>query len=143
MQRIAAEQRKMRELMEQIAEESAGTQELLGRLDDLADEMSAVAEELDRGTLDSDLLDREERILSRMLESQRSMQRRDYKRERVSRTAGDIPADEVEDFEGELDDEEVLLDMIRRAMQEKGPAEYEALIRQYFRALSKKAREGR
>ena len=31
--------------------------------------------------------------------------------------------------------------MIRRAMQEKGPREYEELIREYFRALSEKVRE--
>jgi hypothetical protein len=32
--------------------------------------------------------------------------------------------------------------MIQRGMREKGPAEYEELIRRYFRALSEKAREG-
>jgi hypothetical protein len=41
----------------------------------------------------------------------------------------------------EIDNEEVLLRMIRRGMQEKGPAEYEELIREYFRALSERARE--
>lgn len=142
MARIAAEQRKMQELLEQIAEESSGSGELLGRLDDVADEMEEVAERLERGELDRELLDREERILSRMLESQRSVQRRDYKRERVSTTAGDLRALDPGTLEAADDDTEMLLEMIRRGMREKGPEEYEELIRLYFRALSKRAREG-
>ncbi len=142
MARIAAEQRTMKELLEQIAEESAGSGELLGRLDDVAGEMEELAERLERGELDNELLEREERVLSRMLESQRSVQRRDYKRERVSTTADDIRAIDPGILEGAHDDAEVILEMIRRGMQEKGPEEYEELIRLYFRALSKQVREG-
>lgn len=141
MMRIAAEQRAMEELLEQIIEESRGAGELLGRLDDVADEMEEIARRLEEGELDNVLVDREERILSRMLESQRSLQRRDYKRERVSTTAGDLRALPPGSIEGGADSREVLLEMIRRAMQEKGPEEYEELIRLYFRALSKKVRE--
>ncbi|UCF04373.1 MAG: hypothetical protein JSV33_10540 [bacterium] len=141
MARIAAEQRSMKELMSQIAKESKGAGELLGRLDDLAGEMEEIAKRLDEGGLDEELLRREERVLSRMLESQRSIHRRDYKRDRVSRTAGDIEALAPEMFEGEIDERELLLRKINRAMQEKGPAEYQELIRQYFRALARKVRE--
>ncbi|HUV35385.1 MAG TPA: hypothetical protein VMX58_00415 [Patescibacteria group bacterium] len=142
MARIAAEQRRTQELLERIAEESAGSGELLGRLDDVAGEMEEVAKRLERGGLDDELLGREERILSRMLESQRSVQRRDYKRERVSATADDLRALDPGTLDASGDDIEVLLEMIRRGMQEKGPEEYEELIHLYFRALSKQVREG-
>jgi len=141
MARMAAEQRKQRELLEQIAEESRGSGELLGRLDDIGDEMREVAERLERGELDEKLMEREERILSRMLESQRSLERRDFKRERISRTAGEVRAVKgaaIGENESEAD---ILLEKIRRGMQDKGPAEYEELIRAYFRALSGKVRE--
>jgi hypothetical protein len=141
MARIAGEQRSMQQLMRQIAEESKGAGELLGRLDDLAEEMEGIAKRLDEGGLDEELLRREERVLSRMLESQRSIHRRDYKRDRVSRTAGDIEALAPETFEGGIDERELLLRKINRAMQEKGPTEYQELIRQYFRALARKVRE--
>ena len=142
MARIAAEQRAMGELLEQITEESSGSGELLGRLDDVAEEMEGIAERLERGDLNNELLDREERILSRMLESQRSVQRRDYKRERMSTTADDLRALDPGILGSADDDIEVLLEMIRRGMHEKGPEEYEELIRLYFRALSKRVREG-
>ncbi len=141
MSRIAAEQREMRDLMEQITEESRGARRQLGRLDDLAGEMEGIAERLGRGELDGELLDREERILSRMLESQRSLQRRDYKRERASTTAGEYRALAPGPLGRQPGEAEILLEMIRRGMQERGPAEYEELIRRYFRALSKRVRE--
>ncbi len=141
MARIAAEQRTMRELLEQIARESSGTGELLGKLDDIGSDMKEITERLERGELDESLIRKEERILSRLLESQRSLNRRDYKRERVSRVAGDIDALDA-GIDGDREkDLEVLLEKIRRAMQEKGPAEYEELIKAYFRALSGNVRK--
>jgi hypothetical protein len=141
MARIAAEQRKMEEVMRQIAEESRGARDALGKLDDIAGSMEEVARDLDEGKLDRELVDRQERILTRMLESQRSLRERDYKKERSSTAAGDVDALAPEKWREEMGDEEILLRMIRRAMQERGPKEYEELIREYFRALSEKVRE--
>jgi hypothetical protein len=141
MARLAAEQRRLEDVMKQIADESEGKGELLGRLDDLAEEMEEVARRLEEGELDDELLDREQRVLSRMLESTRSIHRKDYKRERVSTSAGDIEPMEPGTAEKDAGRRELLIEMIRRAMQEKGPVEYEELIRLYFRALSKHVRE--
>ncbi|MCX5753520.1 MAG: hypothetical protein NTW97_07710 [Candidatus Krumholzibacteria bacterium] len=141
MARLAAEQRKMEEVMKQIAEESRGARDALGKLDDIAGSMEEVARDLDEGKLDDEVLDRQERILTRMLDSQRSLRERDYKKERSSTVAGDVRALAPERWREEVGDEEILLRMIQRAMQEKGPREYEELIREYFRALSEKVRE--
>jgi hypothetical protein len=141
MARLAGEQRKMEELVKQIAEESAGTGELMGKLDDVVDKMEQVAKELEEGALTNDLVERQEQILTRMLDSQRSMRERDYKRERTSTTAGDMKPLAPDEWSETTDRSEVILRMIRRAMQERGPAEYDELIRQYFRALSEKVRE--
>lgn len=141
MARLAAEQRKMEEVMKQIAEESRGARDALGKLDDLAGSMEEVARDLEEGKLDRELVDRQERILTRMLDSQRSLRERDYKKERSSTVAGDMKALAPEKWREEIGDEEIFLRMIRRAMQEKGPREYEELIKEYFRALSEKARE--
>jgi hypothetical protein len=143
MSRLAAEQRSMEDLLQQILEESGGSQQMLGDLGDLGEEMDRIAQSLERGDLDRELLEREERVLSRLLESQRSLNRRDYSRRRESRTGADLRAADPGRGAYEPEDREVLLDRIRRAMREKGPAEYEELNRLYFRALSGKARERR
>jgi hypothetical protein len=69
------------------------------------------------------------------------MRERDFKQERRSTPAGDAPPLAPEARRSTESEREALLRMIRRGMQEKGPAEYEDLIRQYFRALSERARE--
>jgi hypothetical protein len=143
MSRLAAEQRSMDELLQQILEEGGGTQQMLGDLSDVGGDMEEIARRLERGELDSELLEREERVLSRLLESQRSLNRRDYSRRRESRPGQDLRAVDPGPGSYGRDDREVLLDRIRRAMREKGPAEYEELNRLYFRALSGKARERR
>ncbi len=141
MSRLAAEQRRMEELARQIAEEGGGTGEIMGRLDDVTRQMEEMAKDLEEGRLTDELVQRQERILTRMLESQRSMRERDYKKERSSTTAADLKALAPDAWSPGDERSEVLLRMIRKGMQEKGPAEYEDLIRQYFRALSEKARE--
>ncbi len=141
MARLAAEQRRMEELARQIAEESRGTGELMGSLDDIAGRMEEIAKELEAGRLDDDLVERQERIITRLLDSQRSMRERDFKQERRSTPAGDAAPLAPEARRAPESEREALLRMIRRGMQEKGPAEYEDLIRQYFRALSERARE--
>jgi hypothetical protein len=140
MARLAAEQRRLEEMLEDIVDEARTARRQLGRLDDLGEEMMEVARRLDEGELDSDVLEREERILSRMLESQRSLARRDYKSERTSRTAGDVAAADADRSARGTGEIETILESIRRGMREKGPVEYEQLIRLYFRALSRKVR---
>ncbi len=141
MSRLAAEQRSMDELLQQMFEEGQGTQPMLGDLSDLGGGMEEIARALERGELDSELLEREERVLSRMLESQRSLNRRDYSRRRESRSGDDLRAVDPGSRVYTPAERNILLERIRRAMRDAGPAEYEELNRLYFRALSGKARE--
>ncbi len=143
MARMAAEQRRLEELLDEILRDAAENQRQLGRLDDLGEEMMDIAERLEESGLDDGLLEREERILSRLLESQRSLTRRDYEDKRTSRTAGDLRASAREDMATGRDEAEMILEMIRKGMRERGPAEYEQLIRHYYRALARKVRSTR
>jgi hypothetical protein len=142
MARMAAKQRKLEDLMKQIEAQSSGKDDLLGDITGLSEEMDSVAARMERGELDQDLMDRENRILSRMLQAQRSINRRDYKKKRASRSADFVWGDEREVYQAGKEEEEKLLKMIREAMKEKGPREYRELIRLYFRALSERVREG-
>ena len=58
----------------------------------------------------------------------------------MSRTARDLAASVPEGVDRERDEAAIILEMIRNGMRERGPVEYEQLIRQYFRALARKVR---
>jgi chromosome segregation ATPase len=138
LDRLAEQQRTLKELAEQIQKSMDQNRELLGRLDKTVDEMESVSKSIERGEVDPDLVRREQRILSRMLDAQRSVHTRDYEQKRESVTAEDIFSRSLgENPDGP--DAQSLRDEIRKAMQLKVPGEFEDLIKLYFRALAEES----
>ncbi|MBN2169846.1 MAG: hypothetical protein JW819_00835 [Candidatus Krumholzibacteriota bacterium] len=131
MERLKAEQEAIREGLDEL---SADEEAFLGRLDQIEEDMREVERDLASGRIDEDTRRRQERIFERLLDAQRSVHKRDYKRRRESRTADEIaplwPGD------GELPDPLAKLrDEIRRGLGGAAPPEYEALIQEYYRSL--------
>ena len=140
MARLAAEQEAVRKTAQQLAAEMGDQSQVLGRMEGVISEMERVIEDLESGGLKPETIDRQNRILSRLLDAQKSIRRRDYARVRLSRVgvdAGQAPPPELpEDFTWAPS--EIREDLLKAA-GETYPVRYEALIRKYFRAL---AREG-
>ncbi len=135
--RVAGQQRSLRELAEQIQKDLKQNERVLGRMDRTIDEMNEVIKDLEGGSLGDETLRKEERIMSRLLDAQRSIHSRDYEKERVSKTAEDVFSKG-----GDLSSQpgsQSLREEIRRAMELKAPGEFEELIRLYFRALAEEA----
>jgi hypothetical protein len=80
--RMAAEQRRIREGLEAVQGDLEGEDGVLGRLDEIAREMEEVGRELAEGALREETLERQRRILSRMLDAQKSLRRREDSRRR-------------------------------------------------------------
>jgi len=59
-------------------------------MDKILEEMEAVMKDLEGGKLNEQTLHHEERILSRLLDAQRSVRSRDYERKRESLTARNV-----------------------------------------------------
>ena len=98
----------------------------------------AVVEALERGNVDEDLVNQEQRILSRLLDAERSVHTRDYEKKRESVSAEDVFSKSL-GRRPDSADAQTLRDEIQRAMQLKAPGEFEDLIRMYFRALADEA----
>jgi hypothetical protein len=134
MARLAAEQETVRKGIEDLAGELGGRSEILGRLDDLVEEAQRVVEDLKGQNVSEETLRRQEEILTRLLNAQKSMRRRDYSRRRKSEPGEAYDAASPPDLSLE-DSEQLLRDLLYR---KRGyyPPEYEELIRAYFRAIS-------
>ncbi|UCG50525.1 MAG: DUF4175 family protein [Candidatus Latescibacterota bacterium] len=136
--RLAGEQRSLKDMAEQIQKDLKDNKRVLGRMDKIVDEMEEVIRDLEGGVLDEQTLRKEERILSRLLDAQRSIHSRDYEKKRLSVTAEDIFSRAT----GTLSEEttsQTLREEIRRAMTLKAPGEFEDLIKLYFRVLAEEA----
>ena len=138
--RLAARQEALRKSLEQLRSEQQNHQEqILGRLQEIENEMDDTVRELQQFRIDPDLVERQQRILSRLLDASRSIrgQKREEKRraapgeDLVNLPAPDDLPDDLTRLERSLRD-----DILGRVEEGAYPREYEELIRAYFRALS-------
>ncbi|MBD3367084.1 MAG: hypothetical protein GF405_02775 [Candidatus Eisenbacteria bacterium] len=134
---MRARQERLMDEARRLAEEFGDREEILGSLDETANEMEKTLEEMERSGASQETIDRQKRILSRLLDAQRSLRRRDYTRRRRSESGEDY----VRESPGALPEElerasEKLREDLLRAMQQEYPSEYRELIRAYFESLS-------
>jgi len=145
LERIGREQQRIRQQLEQIQQEQQQQQQdphdqqpkLLGRLDRAQEEMKEVEEQLKRGDTGGDLEEKQARILSRLLDAQRSVNRRDFDPERESRPGVDVarPSPPQLPAEAMRENDRLRLDLLK-AEADRYPAQYRALIESYLRTLN-------
>ncbi len=136
-------QERILEEARRLAKEFGDRREILGRLDDTVGEIEKTLEEMDRSGASQETVDRQKRILSRLLDAQRSLRRRDYTRERRSRTGDEYIRSDPPGLPDDLTraSQELREDLLR-AMQRDYPSEYRDLIRAYFEGLSSDIESG-
>ncbi|HTY08404.1 MAG TPA: hypothetical protein VMF29_04500, partial [Candidatus Edwardsbacteria bacterium] len=87
--RLAAEQAAIRQGLQEFNQRYGDRADRAGRLDDLAQEMENVVEDLKQGRVSRETQQRQEKILTRMLDAQRSLQERDVSRQRQAQAGKD------------------------------------------------------
>jgi hypothetical protein len=135
LERLSGQQRSLQDVARQIQESMKKERTGVGKLDRAVEDMEAVTDALKRGQLNDDVVNKQQRILSRLLDAERSVNTRDYEQKRESHTAQDVFSKSL-GRKGDNAGAQSLRDEIQRAMQLKAPGEFEDLIRLYFRALA-------
>lgn len=141
MQQLAGQQQLIREATERLAERAEQMAQMLGSLEDVAEEMTAVEKALQQGRLDDEVLDRQAQILTRMLDSLKSLQKRDVGKQRKAEVAKtpSAPTQEVPPLHPELLKIVRKLETAPNAKEfEDIPFQYREQLRRYFKALSQK-----
>ena len=134
--RMAAEQEAIRRGLEEAMEKMGQGGGTLGQLGQTGEDMKKVAEDLRGGRLDQETVERQQRILSRLLDAPRSVEKRDYSRRRTSRPGVDV----VRSSPGALSPELLkarpsLAALLARGGRDPVSPRYRALVDQYFQAL--------
>jgi hypothetical protein len=103
----------------------------------IAQEMDEVLKDLERKKISRKTVDRQQRILSRMLDSQKSMTQRGEKEERKSETATEIFTSGPAGLPTDMGQRRSLaLEAMNRALKAGYPRDYQAMIRRYFNSIS-------
>lgn len=138
MARLAAEQAAVQKSLEQLLQEFGGRKEILGRLDETAKDMEEVVKDLQENRLGRQTLERQQQILSRMLDAQRSMRERDLSEERRAERSKHYRGPDPGQLPADLGERRTKLqEDLLRAMREKYARDYRELIQKYFEALAR------
>jgi hypothetical protein len=137
LQRLAAEQEAVQKSLSQLEKEFGNRSEILGRMGDLGDEMKKVTGDLERLQVDQSTIDRQNKILSRLLDAEKSMRERDFSKQRRAEVGEDVSRPSPKELPSDLlQPGQVAKDDLSKFMDEAYPKEYEQLIKDYFKALS-------
>ncbi len=139
--RLAVEQEAVRKSLEQLNKEAQASGEqkkMLGDLDKIAEEMREVVHNLEQNDVNRETIQKQERILSRLLDASKSMRERDYEKKRKARTGTEIARRSPGDLDpSALEGKNKLLDDLLKSLEHGYSKDYQELIRKYFDELQK------
>jgi hypothetical protein len=136
LKRLAAEQRAIQEAFENMHEQY-GDSKSLGRMGNIGEEMREVVKDLEKMRVDRKTIERQQRILTRMLDAQKSVREKEYSRERKAETgkqyARKSPDENQESIDRKL---KQLQTELLKALREGYNPDYEKVIEEYFKTLN-------
>ncbi len=139
MQRLAQQQQLIQKSLEQLnkeAKQSGESKKIPADLENIVNQMREVVTDMNTEKLSDDLIQKQEKILSKLLDAQRSINERDFEKERKSESGNNF----TRNSPGELNlsnqkAKDKLKDEYNRAVREGYNKDYEDLIRKYYEAL--------
>ncbi len=134
--RLAAEQEALRKSLENLLKEYRENSEWMGRLDHLKQEMAETVEELRENKASREMVERQKRILSRLLDAQHSLQRREFEEKRQAVSGKDRFVESPRPVPAADDPwlRRIQRDILSLS-REGYTKEYQEIIRLYFEAL--------
>jgi len=137
LEQLAARQRAIQQALEELRQELARQQQqMLGDLGKVVSDMDQTARELQRHHLTPETRHRQQQILSRMLDAQKSMRERGKSRLREAESGKNVAYHGPGSLPTNLgESKNPLRQYLRDALKEGYPTEYQGLIRRYFESL--------
>jgi len=132
IQRLAEDQERLAENLKRALQNNPEAQKQGNVLKQITEEMDAITRQLKNNQLNPDILERQERIISKMLDAQRSINKREFTEKRKAETGEDML------YKGNT---KIDLEALRRSgLLEEGlrayPKEYQQVIMQYLKELN-------
>ncbi|MEF8815276.1 MAG: DUF4175 family protein [Salinibacter sp.] len=137
---LAKQQRQIKEQLEEMNVGEETRQKLLGDLEKVADQMEKSASDLQDGRHSRSLIERQQQILTRLLNAQQSLRTQGKKQQRRGREADDDFDQEPPGERPNSDATDTLRRDLIRALEMGYNSDYEALIKKYFQLLEQDER---
>lgn len=138
-QRLAREEERLAENLRRLLQTDPEAQKQTSALNRIIEDLETISRNLQRGKIDQETVDLQERILSRLLDAQKSVHKREFSRKRLAETSEDQEWDMPEDIR--LKFERMRQKALLNEDYKEFPQEYQELIREYLKLLNEKASE--
>lgn len=135
LRQLGGQQEKIRQDLRQLSRERSLRNQALGDLERIAEQMQETIEELQQQRVSRRTVQRQQQILTRLLEASRSMQERGRERRRESESADQVLRDSPSELTPSEQADRLRRDLIR-ALERGYAPDYEELIRRYFELLT-------
>ncbi|MCB9058137.1 MAG: hypothetical protein H6627_06185 [Calditrichae bacterium] len=135
--RMAAEQKAIQQALTDMADNMGNRGDVLGRLNEMGEQMDEIIHDMLADNINRTTIQRQQQILSRMLDAQKSVREREFSKKRKAEQAKQYSAKDP----GELKEYEVarqkeLQEALQKALSEGYYDDYQKLIKAYFKQLS-------
>jgi len=136
--RMLGQQRDIQNSLKQVMNQiNQSGKQGLGDLNGISSEIDNVINELAKNIYNRKTNDRQQKILSRMLNSQKSMTQRGYKDERKSKIASQITSAAPSGLPADLGQRKsIIMDAMDEALSAGFSREYQGMIQKYFNSLN-------
>ena len=143
MQRLAQQQQMIQKSLEQLnkeAKQSGESKKIPADLENLVNQMREVVSDMNTEKLTDDLIQKQERILSKLLDAQRSINERDFEKERKSDSGINITRNSPSELNLKQETQKnKLKDELNNAVREGYNRDYEQMIKKYFEVLQQQS----
>lgn len=140
MRQLARQQEQIKQQLKELGRNPELRGNALGDLNKIAEEMEETVRELEQFRQDRELLQRQQQILTRLLDASRSMNTRGREKRRESRTGEDPERQSPGELTPDQKADELRRDLIR-ALESGYAPDYEELIKRYFELLQESTQE--
>ncbi len=137
MEQLRQQQEGLRRQLEEMIESGGLDGQGKSQLQRIAEEMEQVARQLNGGRITRETQQRQQQILTRLLEARESMNQRGKKRERESQTGEDRPPTPPGERPAQDEVDRLRRDLIR-ALESGYAPDYQELIKRYFELLQQR-----
>jgi hypothetical protein len=141
MQRMSQQQQLIQKSLEQLnkeAKQSGESKKIPADLENIVNQMREVVTDMNTEKLTDELIQKQEKILSKLLDAQKSINERDFEKERKSGSGNNFTRNSPAELNlNNQMGKEKLKDELNRAVQEGYNKDYEDLIRKYYEALQR------
>jgi hypothetical protein len=137
LKQLARQQQQIKQALEELSKNGDANSKTLGDLNKIAEQMQQTIQELQQGRQSRETMERQQQILTRLLNAQKSLRQQGRKQERQGQTSDETPE---RTRPGELSQPEQVEQLRRdliRALENGYAPDYEKLIRRYFDLLQK------